>query len=176
MKFEYQIEEQDYLDFQLYTASKSPRFFKKQRNGQYFITICSLILACYFIYAKDWGMTAYFGLSTVVFFLFYPRYFKWRQKVHYIKYIRRNYKNLFGRSEEMEVKGKTIHLVNASGSGEIKAAELTKFIETGKHFFIQMKSGASLIIPLHDLKDSTKLRSQINTLKIPVKKDLNWKW
>ena len=65
MKFEYQIQEQDYLDFQLYTASKSPRFEKKQRNGRYFITLCSLITACYFTYVQDWGMVAYFGLTTV---------------------------------------------------------------------------------------------------------------
>ncbi len=176
MKFEYQIQEQDYLDFQLYTASKSPRFEKKQRNGRYFITLCSLITACYFTYVQDWGMVAYFGLTTAVFFLFYPWYFKWRQKVHYTKYIRRNYKNLFGRSEEMEVKGKTLELTNSTGKGQIKASELEKFIETKNHFFIQMKSGASLIIPVYKMDDAAALRSQINGMKIPVEKDMDWTW
>ncbi|MFT5822051.1 MAG: hypothetical protein ACI8ZM_003307 [Crocinitomix sp.] len=176
MKFEYQIQEQDYLDFQLYTATRSVRFEKKQRNGRYFITLCSLILACYFIYDQDWGMTAYFGLQTVVFFLFYPWYFKWRQKVHYTKYIRRNYKNLFGRSETLEVKGKTLHLVNSTGEGQIKAAELDQFIETKRHFFIEMKSGASLIIPIYEMSDADSLKRQINGMKIPVEKDLDWKW
>jgi hypothetical protein len=176
MKFEYQIQEQDYLDFQLYTASKSPRFEKKQSNGRYFITISSLVLACYFIYAKDWGLAAYFGLQTAAFFLFYPWYFKWRQKVHYTKYIRRNYKNLFGRSEEIEIKGNTIHMVNSTGSGQIKASELKKFVETQNHFFIQMKTDASLIIPIHDLENVGTLRKQIHAMKIPVEKDLDWKW
>lgn len=176
MKFEYEIQEQDYLNFQLYTATKSARFEKKKQNGRYFITICSLILACYFIYSKDWGMAAYFGLTTVVFFLFYPWYFKWRQKVHYTKYIRRNYRNLFGRSETMEVKGNTLHLVNSTGEGTIKATELDRLIETNTHFFIEMKTGASLIIPIHKMEDAETLRKQINGMKIKVVKDLDWKW
>ena len=76
----------------------------------------------------------------------------------------------------MEVKGKTLHLVNSTGDGIIKAAELDKFIETKTHFFIEMKSGASLIIPIHEMADATVLRSQINSMKIPVVKALEWKW
>ena len=33
MTIEYKIEEQDFLDFQLFTASKSDRINKKKRNG-----------------------------------------------------------------------------------------------------------------------------------------------
>ena len=176
MEFEYQIKESDYLDFQLYTVSKSPRFFKKQNNGRYFLAICSLITASYFLYSKNMGMLAYFGLTTVVFLLFYPKYYKWRQKVHYIKFIRRNYRNLFDKSEVMEVKGKQILLKNYTGEGTINSADLDKISETKNHFFIQLKSGASLIIPKTELTDTSIFKKEIKKLGLPYEVDLEWVW
>lgn len=176
MTFDYQIQEKDYLDFQLYTASKSPRFYKRRRNGQYFLTICSLITALYFSYVQDWGLFAYFGLSAAVFFLFYPRYFNWRQKVHYTRHIRRNYKSIFGKTEYLTVKGKSIVLKNSTGEGGIKREELAKITETAKHFFIHLKSGASLIIPRHELDDAEAFKKAIKSLNLKMEQDLDWKW
>ena len=176
MNFTYNNHEQDYLAFQLYTASKSDTFYTKMKNSRYFITFCSLIMALYFLVAKDWGMLAYFGLTTVVFFVFYPTYFRWRQKVHFTRFIHRHYKNLFGKQEIFEVIGKNISLENISGKGTIKNAEIEKIMETKHHFFIALKSGASLIIPKNQLDDPSIFFKQLKSLNINTIKEPNWQW
>lgn len=176
MTHTYQIHEKDYLDFQLYTASQGVRFYKKQRNGRYFLTLTSLITAVYFLSIQDWGMLAYFGLAALVFFFFYPRYFKWRQKVHYTKFIRRHYRSLFGESESLEINGKTVNLSNVTGAGQLKASDFTQIIETADHFFAGLKSGSSLIIPKAQLTDPNQLLREFKGLKLTVKADLDWTW
>lgn len=176
MKFQYQIQEKDYLDFQLYTASVGPRFQKKQTNGKYFLALCSLITTSYFLYIQDWGMVAYFGLTTLIFFLFYPRYFKWRQRVHYTKFIRRHYRSLFGANETLEVNGKNLQLENATGKGTIKNAEIKDLTEIGTHFFINLTAGSSLIIPKRELQDVTAFSRELKNLKLKTNNQLDWKW
>jgi hypothetical protein len=176
MTHKYQIHEKDYLDFQLYTASKGARFYKKMRNGRFFLTLTSLITASYFLYIKDWGMLTYFGLTTLVFFFLYPRYFKCRQKVHYTKFIRRHYRSIFGQNEALEVKGKTVNLINETGEGQLKASEFTTITETKNHFFAGLESGSSLIIPKGQLSDPALLLRELKGLKVKVISDLEWTW
>ena len=90
MTLEIKINEQDFLDFQLFTASKSDRINKKKRNGWILLTLGSTVVALFFYLNQNIAMTIYFGLVAIACGLFYPRYFKWRYKKHYKTYIREN--------------------------------------------------------------------------------------
>ena len=103
MKLDYKIDEQDFLDFQLFTASKSDRINKKKRNGWILLTAGSIVIALYFYLNGNSTMTIYFGLVALACGLFYPKYFKWRYKNHYKTYIKENYSKRFGQIESLEI-------------------------------------------------------------------------
>lgn len=175
MTHTYTLTEQDYLNFQLYTISKTPRFVPRQRNGRYFVAFCSAITMIYFIYTQNYWSASYFGISTVALFLLYPRYFKWRQKVHYLKHIRRHYKNKFGLQETLVIDNKLITLTNHTGTGTLKLSDFEKICEIGTHYFMVLEGGAALILPKKELNEQT-FKSDLKTLKLPHQSDLNWRW
>jgi hypothetical protein len=112
---------------------------------------------------------------TVALFIWYPRYFKWRQKVHYLKHIRRNYKNKFGLQETLVIDNKLITITNHTGTGTLKPSNFDKICETSTHYFMVLESGAALILPKKDLNNQA-FKSDLKTLKLPHHSDFTWRW
>jgi hypothetical protein len=81
MELEYQIIEQNFLEFQLFVASQSERINKKRRNGYIYLTVGTSIFAIYFYLDDNINLTNYLGLLAVAFGLFYRKYFKWKYNI-----------------------------------------------------------------------------------------------
>lgn len=175
MKFEYTLQEEDYLSFQLYTAQQRPRFYLRQKNGRFFLAMIFATMGIYFGYSKEWGMVAYFSLLTIVIFLFYPRYFRWRQKMHYLRFVRQHYRSAFNAVETFERSGKTVKLSNQTGEGILPQDELESWVETGQHFYILLKSSSGLVIPKAQVEEDA-FRKELMALNLSHTEHLNWKW
>jgi len=175
MKFEYTLQEDDYLSFQLYTAQQRPRFYLRQKNGRFFLAMIFATMGIYFGYSKEWGMVTYFSLLTLVIFLFYPRYFRWRQKMHYLRFVRQHYRSSFNSTETFERIGKGIKLTNATGEGTVPASELESWVETGVHFYVILKSASGLVIPKSQV-DQDAFRQELIACNLPHTEDVNWVW
>lgn len=176
MILKYKIEEKDFLDFQLFTASKSERINKKKRNGWILLTIGSLAAASYFYANQNTAMTIYFAFVAIIFGLFYPRYFKWRYYKHYKTYIKENYSKRFGQIETLEINDDSISSKDKTGEGKINLSEIEKVDETDKHFFLKISTGLSLIIPKKELNNTDEVRTKFKVLGLPVNDETNWKW
>jgi len=74
MKFK--LDENDYLTYQLFTASKSALIAKKKRNGWILAPLSFLILAVMFYSSDNFPLTVYFVIAAIVTVIFFPRYFK----------------------------------------------------------------------------------------------------
>ena len=176
MKIEYLIQEEDFLKYQLFTASKSERINRKKRNGWIGLTIGSLLFALYFYNSDKDFLTYYFVVVAMITGLFYPKYFKWRYKKHYRTYIKENYKNRFNERAQLEFTPEYIESKDKTGEGKIKTSELKEISETSDHFFVKLSTGMSLIIPKKEFSDLNQLRGQLEQLNIPIKDELNWEW
>ncbi len=176
MKLEYKIEENDFLDFQLFTASKSERINKKKKNGWLSLTIGAIIVGVYFYLNQNILMAIYFGLVSLACGLFYPKYFKWRYKKHYKAYITENYSKRFGLTEIIEINDDFILSKDKTGEGKIKLAEIEKIDETGNHFFLKVSTGMSLIIPKDRISSPNILRVEFEKLGLKINNERNWKW
>lgn len=176
MRYNYQLKEKDYLDFQLFTISQTDRFDKRKRNGKILLASLSLLIATYFFYKENKGSALYFGVSALCLYLFYPLYFKWRQKVHYTKFIRSNSTHLFGKSESIEPSDKGFTHINSTGQGIVKRSEINKFDETAHHIFIQLTSGMTIIVPKEDIQGIDGFKIQLQKLNKPYNQYLTWKW
>ena len=176
MTLEYKINEQDFLDFQMFTASKSDRINKKKRNGWILLTVSSIVVALYFYLNQNTAMTVYFGLVAIACGLFYPRYFKWRYKKHYKTYIRENYSKRFGQVETLELDNNYIFSKDKTGEGKINLSEIERIDETRNHFFLKISTGLSLLIPKKELEGIDELREKFKAIGLAVNDETNWKW
>jgi len=173
MQYKYQIYEQDFLDFQLYTASKSESIRRKKRNAWIGLTVAGLVLA--FLFQEDGMLGIYFLVASVVTLLFYPTYFKWRYKRHYENHIKQSHKNRFGESVIMEIHPDHIFTKDSTGEGKIYLSAIDQINETSKHFFVKISSGMTLIFPKKNI-DNEQLKEEFKALKIPIHEELDWKW
>jgi len=176
MKIEYKIEENDFLDFQLFAASKSKRIMKKKKIERFFLTIGSLIGSIYFYLQQNITMTIYFVVIAIISVLFYPKYFNWRYKKHYKNYIKDNYQKRFGQVENIEITEEYIYSKDKTGEGKIKLKEINEVNETPNHFFLKISTGMSLIIPKREIKNIDLLKIKINKIGLNIIDELSWKW
>ena len=176
MTLEYKLSEQDFLDFQLFTASKSEKINRKKRTGWLILTVASLMGAIYFFLGENKVMTIYLVFVTLACGLFYPKYFKWRYKTHYKTFIKANYSKLFGQIQTVEINNDWIFSKDQSAEGKIKLSEIEQVDETQNHFFLKISTGISLLIPKKELPQVDEVRDKLSSIGLTIHKDTNWSW
>ena len=176
MILSYTLEEYDFLAFQLFSASKSKRIQRKKRNGWMLFSVGGVLIASYFYIIQNPIMAGYFGLVALASALFYPKYFRWRYKKHYRDYIRDNYVKRMGNEVELEIHEDSISSRDRTGQGNVFLKEIEKIHETGEHFFIQVSSGNSLIVPKKGVGDDGTFREKLENLGLIFVDEMDWKW
>ena len=176
MELEFKIDEQDFLDFQLFTASQSGRIKRNMWNGWIFLTLGCGIAAGYFYFEDSIALAIFLGLATIVYGLFYPKYFRRTHKKHYKNYIRENYSNRFNKQEYIEINNETIFAKDKVGESTINISEIERIDETEKHFFVKITTGVSLIIPKYKIQNPDDVRAKFESLGFSTNKVVNKKW
>lgn len=177
MKLEYKIEEEDYLAYQLFTSSQSPAIQKKKTNSHILITSALALLGLAMIsVSADKTFGFLYLIMAVAFGFYYPKYFKWRYKKHYLNHIRESYKQRIGLVVTLEFLEDTILAKDKTGESKLSLSEIEVVKETSQHFFLQFTTGVSVIIPKLDEEESAALKAKFEEVNIEVEDHLNWKW
>ncbi len=175
MQFRYTLEEDDYLQFQLFTASRSERIKKRKKTGWLILTTFALMGTLYFIREQNTSMTIYLAIVTGVVAIFYPTYFRWKFKKHYIKFIRENYSSRVGKAEFIEFNTNHIFLKDSTGEGKVKNSEIEGAAEIPNHYFLKISNGNSLIIPKSGINENDLLNC-LDKINVKIESFTNWKW
>jgi len=172
MKLTYRLQASDFLDYYLYTTFKSESIKKKRRNSVLFFTLIPVGFALYFLYQENSNVMLYFGALALIAGLFYPKYFDWRYKKHFQYFIKDNLSDRINQPTELEIDKKSIFSKDVAGEGKIKLKEVDEITETDKHFFFQISSGMSLIIPKSELENEDAFKSELESLGLSITTDL----
>lgn len=174
------LDQNDYLTFQLYTASKSPQV-KRMRLMSWILTPVVFLCTAFLFYSSgNRFLTVYFLVCGCLTAVAYPFYSRWRYKRHYLKHVQNTYKNKFG--TECEVYFTDDVIINRDLNGEFKfnISEIATIHEIKEYYFIKSKGGLSLIISKLKSKDIETIKNQIERLikekNIPHQLELDWKW
>jgi hypothetical protein len=179
--FEYSIEKNDFLTFQLYTASKSERLIKKRKNSKNHVPIIYLVCSILFLLVAKYILASVFFVIGILWFFIYPIWEKTYYYNHYKSFeedrdktrrdgtckIEINEGFIFSKSDDNESKFST--------KGIISISELSNLI------LINFTGGQSIIIPKDKIsipKASVILffKELANSLKVPYTDDNNWIW
>jgi hypothetical protein len=176
MEFTYKLDANDFLQYQLFTASKSKKIAKKKMYGWLLFTLAAAIFALYCFFNDSTSLAIYFSVIAGGWGLLYPKYFNWKYVKHYTDFINKNYKNRFDKTTKISFSKEYIIATDDSGEGKIKVSEVVSVNETSPHIFITFLSGASLIIPKRELHNNEELKNSLVKIGLTINNELNWIW
>lgn len=180
MKLTYQLNQNDFLQHQLFVASKSPRIRKNRLKSRLFLSGTMLLLSFLFYARDNHILFYYFLIAAAITFIFYPYYLKWQYKKHYQKFIADTYKNRFGQTANIELTELSIETHDITGESKIYLTEIESVTETSSYFYIHLRTGSNLIIPKSQVDNILLLKDQLHQLckqlNIPFIEDFKWIW
>jgi hypothetical protein len=180
MTLNYALSENDYLQHQLFVASKKDSIKKQRIKTWLLFSGASLLLSFLFYQNGDKLMTWYFLIFGLIALCFFQLYQKWYYRRHYQKYVADIFKNRFGQTAVVKFTDCFIETSDTTGESKINLTELEKITETGDHFYLQIRTGGHLIIPKAKLDDLNAVRQELKRicekLSIDFIEDLKWRW
>ncbi|WP_158844534.1 YcxB family protein [Algibacter sp. L1A34] len=177
MNLNYELTESDYLEYHLYTASKSKLNKKTRFRTRIIIPIIYTLFALYSaINDKSYVITITFVLISIIWYVFYPRYSKWANKRRFQKHIDENYKNRINKPVEISFNEDSVYSKDFSTETKIKGSELNELNEIKNHFFIKLKTGLSLIVPKRAIINQAEFIKKVTSLGAEHIDELNWEW
>ena len=177
MNLNYKLTNSDFLEYQLYTSSKSESHKKKRRNSRIIGPILFLVYGLYLINKdKNYIGITVFGIAAILWFIFYPKYSKWRYKNHFKKHVEENYKNRINTPVEIDFNESSLNAKDFTAESKINGTELKELVETKNHFFIKLTTDLSLIVPKHSIENKTEFKKRVTGLGAEYVDELNWEW
>ncbi|WJS96035.1 hypothetical protein NYQ10_06150 [Flavobacterium johnsoniae] len=181
MELNYSLTENDYLQQQLYLASKSEQIKKQRRITKTFVILVLVILG-FFLYVNENLLEAYCcGVTAVIYFFLFPFYQKKFYQRVFKKYVIENFKNRIGIVTKIKFKEDVLEVFNEGiGKSEFNFSVLKNISEIKDYFFIAFKTGESFMIPKLQIGNIEELRCKLKSiaenLKIDFISELDWKW
>ena len=180
MKIEYKLERNDFIEHQLFAASKSETVIKNLQRSKIKLLLVYFVLGLVlFVLSDTISALIFIGIGIAWHFLF-PLYLKRKYLKLFEKFIDEHYKNRFGKQISLNFGEEYIDIISYMGESKLKTNEITAVNENSNYFFINLSSGESLIIPKTIINQDSEFNDWVTSL---VKKlninhtiDLNWKW
>ena len=180
MVLEYSLDKPDFLECQLFIASKSERVIKSRRKARLVVPITYLILGLLLFLFTDIVFTLIFITIGLIWYLYYPYYIRKRYVRHFEKALAESYKNRFGKLSLLKFGEEIIEITDYIGETKIRIQEIEEINEIKNYLFLKLSSGESLIIPKDKIKEENEFRHYISMLTerfyIKYNVELNWKW
>ncbi len=177
MNINYKLTNSDFLEYQLYTSSKSESHKKKRRNNRILGPILFLPYGFYLTNKdKNYFALIIFGISSLLWFIFYPKYSSWRYKNHFQKHIEENYKNRIDQPVEIDFYENSLIAKDFTSESKINGSELKELIEIKTHFFIKLGTDSCLIVPKHSIENQAEFKKIVTDLGAKYVDELYWEW
>jgi hypothetical protein len=181
MTINYSLDENDYLMHQLYASSKSDRTKNKRRQS---IIIIPIIYGAFGLFSlikdKNYGLSIFFFVIAILWYLFYPIFQRSYYKKHFKGFVKENYKNNFGKVVSVEFNTDIIRTTENGSESKILTTEIDEINEIPSLIILKLKSGLSLVLPKDKIKTKDDLTANLKELaaylNINYHLDLDWQW
>ena len=180
MTIEYSLQKEDFLTYQLYTASNSEQVQKKRRRNRLLVPLVYVILAFALYMVESTVLAIVFLVFAALWLFFYPRYGRRRYEKHFDKFIDEHYQNRLGKTGTISLEEDHILMKDYTGESKIKLEAIEAIDEIQHYYFIRFSSGVSLILPKRRIANLEEVEPAITDLvqklQIPHQVNLDWKW
>ena len=178
MTIDYKIDENDFLTYQLYTASKSEQTIKRRERTKVIIPVFYLLLGFFFFWNEYSLFGVVFVILGILWFFMYPIWEKRRYIKHFKIFIKENYKERLGKIVTLELTNGYIFAKDNGSESKVLTTELEEICEIPTTILIKLKSGQSFILPKDKISNIDSLTSRLMALAdyLKIKYEVNDKW
>ncbi|KPH13105.1 YcxB family protein [Chryseobacterium sp. ERMR1:04] len=179
-KFTYSLNEDDYLNYQLFAASKSKNIRKKRLRNRFLPAIFFVVLGLVPRFDFTEIFTQIYILIGILWIFLYPIWDKKLYYNHYKKYIKENYKNNFDKTLELAITENEIYAKDNSTESKTNLQELEEINEVPQAIYFKFKSSHSLILPKNKINVSIDSKQFFKELSKKYSINYNefsdWEW
>lgn len=180
MTITYSIDEKDFLDFQLYTASHSPSIRQRRFRARTYPPIMYLVFAGIMFYYHKPDLTIIFAVLAVAWYFFYPLREKRLYSNSYEKFIRENFKDKFGKPATLTINDHYIINKDEISENKMQLSEIAEINEIPGLILIKLKKGQSYILPKDKISDTEAVKAMLKAVASEIGVRYNdlgdWKW
>lgn len=180
MRYEYTLNENDYLTNSLFTASKSPTIKKRRLWTRLLIPIVYIVLGI-------WMWSEYRPESTYIFFVLALIWYlisPWITGRRFVKYyksaIQEAYGKRLGRPCSLEIGEDVLISIEEPNESRMKISDVEIIHELSTHLLIKIKTSNTIILPLDKIQNTDELKREVKAMAtksaIPYYEELEWKW
>lgn len=148
MKINYQLTAEDYLKFQLYTASRSKQVKARRMLSRILWPVVFLGIGIYFAVESVWAGAGILAGIAVLWFLIYPAYSRYFFKNHFRKEIKERYSENLDKMLSVEDKASELHMVSPQGELTVKYSSISEINDLGTHYLIMFDTGTVAVLPI----------------------------
>ena len=180
MKINFKTNNQDIIDYQLYTASKSERITKKRKASVIRIPISFFFLSILFLLIRDYNFFIGLNIFGVLWYFLYPIILRKYYVKHYTTFVNERMKDDVNYDANIEFTKAFIFIDSKAGETKLNSTELKEVIEISTIIMIILKMGNTVIIPKMKLSNIDEfipfLKNYSVDLSVPYKTELDWQW
>jgi hypothetical protein len=147
MKVTIIFNKEDYLQYLLYTASKSKLIKRTRLKTRLFLSASCFIASITFYFVDIEYLAIYFLVATIGCLLFVPAYQNKRYKAHCKKFIDEKYSTNIDTPCDIEINASYIYTIDKTGETKLNASEIIEINEIGNYFMLKFSSNAALTLP-----------------------------
>lgn len=159
MELEFELTEEDYINYNIAHSQKSPSIKRSILIQRIFGPIIFMGAPFFIIKFSDiplWYWITIFGISSVVWLIYYPKYANWEIKRRVKKMLKEgNNENLFNR-RKLALTGLGITEVSEIGESNINWDKIVSIEETTEYIYIYISSVSAHIVPKRVFKDTNE--------------------
>lgn len=179
MKYEYQLHEDDYMQYLLYSTSRSKKVVKRRSLNKLMLMIIYVITGL-FLYNRNGPIAsaAFFLLCIPLYFLY--GYFERKQyHKHFLKFIRDQYKEWMNKPITFEITDNVIN-IRDEDPNHLSPPDIEWIAELPSEFILQSKEGKAFIVPRNKVDDLPSFTSALKAFaaagSAEYRDELKWKW
>ncbi len=180
MNLTYTLTFQDFLNFQLFNASESPRVRKKRARNRWSVAFLFLVMAIvYLLINTQYLMSMVCLLLSILWYWLYPLRDASMYRKHYLNHIRDVRADQLGAFATVEITTDQIKMHSNSINTEIATSEVQDVVEIPENMLIRLNGGMAVIIPKGQVNlEETRefLKRFASELQVPYRALLDWKW
>jgi hypothetical protein len=177
---EYPLQADDYLQYQLYVASKSKRIQKKRKNSKIGLPIIYIFFSIVIYFYSNSLLSFLFIAIAIAWYFLYPVWEKHHYIKHYKDFIDENYKANKEEKIVLEVNETYLFIKNNGSESKVNCSEIATITELNQYLYIHLNSGQTLIVPKSRTNNLDELIATLKLIEkkysIEYKTEPNWEW
>lgn len=180
IKIAYTLGEEDYLNHQLYVASKSERIISKRKRNRFLLPIFYVLFGVLSLFTGLLLLGITFVVLAIVWFFVYPVWEAKRYIRHFKGFIKENYKPEENGESTILFDENSLLASDSGSEGRVNYTELKRIEETPTLFILRMSGVQAFVLPKNQLEEVESFRKYLKSLsqkcQIDFVQDSEWKW